>query len=137
MDSKYAERMLKFNNVIYLGELAQYKALAYYKLCHFVFTYYDPKVPINRLAEANKWGDALQYSTPVIVNSEVITAQYLRDANAAISTNYENIQDLIEQLKVVGNSSEKYQELVNSIKLLQKKFPTFDLQLKKLFLEME
>lgn len=137
VDSKYAEQMLKFNNVIYLGELAQYKALAYYKLCHFVFTYYDPKVPINRLAEANKWGDALQYSTPVIVNSEVITAQYLRDANAAISTNYENIHDLIEQLKVVGNSSEKYQELVNSIKLLQKKFPTFDLQLKKLFLEME
>ena len=75
--------------------------------------------------------------TPMCEN--VVGMNYFQKVEKAYPEiyNYENIQDLIEQLKVVGNSSEKYQELVNSIKLLQKKFPTFDLQLKKLFLEME
>lgn len=136
IDSKFAENMLALENVIYLGEVPQYEALAYYRVCNFVFTYYDPKIPINRLAEANKWGDALQYTIPVIVNSEVVTAQYLRDAGASISVDYENAEHLIKELQDVLNTGCKYQDLVNSMSKLQRKFPTFDVQLEKLFQEM-
>lgn len=136
VDSVYAEKMISFENVLYLGELPQYEALAYYKLSHFVFTYYDPKIPINRMAEANKWGDALQFSVPVIVNAEVITAQYLRDVKATISVGYEDFDLLILELKQILDTPQNYQKLIDSIKTLQQKFPTFDLQLKKLFKDM-
>lgn len=137
IDSKFASEMLEYQNVIYLGELPQYKALAYYKVSDFVFTYYDPIVPINKMAEANKWGDALQFSVPVIVNSEVITADYLRKSNSCISVAYNDIDGLEMELISHLNNPEKYQTMKSSIKLLQQKFPTFDTQLEKLFKTLE
>lgn len=137
VDSKYAESMLKFKNVIYLGEVPQYQALAYYKLASFVFTYYDPKIPINRMAEANKWGDALQFGTPIIVNSEVVTAQYLRDANSALSVSYDDVNTLISSLNSMLSDPKEYLRLRESIQDLQSKFPAFDYQLINLFKSLE
>lgn len=133
IDSKYAKEMQDFNNVIYLGELPQYEALAYYTVSNFVFTYYDPKIPINRMAEANKWGDSLQFNVPVIVNSEVETAKYLLEAGAAISVEYEDVESLIHQLEHLSKNSEEYQKLVISMSKIQTIFPSFDLQVKSLF----
>lgn len=137
IDSKYAEAMRELDNVIYLGEVPQYEALAYYRISDLVFTYYDPSIPINRFAEANKWGDALQFSVPVIVNSEVLTAQYLRESNSCISVEYDNEIGLKEAIYELQSSPQKYQDLVKSIKKLQQKFPTFDEQLDRLFQNIE
>ncbi|MDM1772053.1 glycosyltransferase family protein [Acinetobacter indicus] len=131
IDSKYAQEMLDFENVIYIGEVPQYEALAYYQVCDFIFTYYDPIVPINRMAEANKWGDALQFAVPVIVNKEVITAEYLR--NSSISVPYNNVDDLINEIINHINDEKKYVSLVESIVNLEKKFPTFDKQVTEIF----
>lgn len=133
VDSEYAETMIKFDNVVYLGEIPQYQALAYYTLTHFVFTYYDPKIPINRMAEANKWGDALQFGVPIIVNSEVITAQYLRDSTSVVSVAYSDVSALVSQIKNLMISPESYKNLVFSVQELQNKFPTFDLQIQNIF----
>lgn len=137
VDSKYAEKMIAFDNVVYLGEKPQYEALAYYQLCDFVFTYYDPSIPINRMAEANKWGDALQFSVPVIVNSEVITANYLREANGAISVPYHDIDGLLENLSFAMFNEEFYGDLRSNIILLKDSYSSFDSQLSKLFNNFE
>lgn len=137
IDSTYAEAMVDLENVIYLGELPQYQALAYYRKAHFIFTYYDPAIPINKKAEANKWGDALQFSVPIIVNSEVITAGYLRDSGCAISYDYEDVESLVNSLKELIPASLNYKALVSSIKKMQEKFEPFDQQLLLLFNDME
>lgn len=133
LDSDLAQQMLTFENVIYLGELPQYEALAYYRISNFVLTYYNPIYPINRMAEANKWGDALQYSVPVIVNKEVVTAEFLRSSNSCISVNYEDDQGLLTQLDKLIVNKEKYAKLVENTKNLQQIFPTFDEQLNNIF----
>lgn len=137
IDSKFANEMLGFDNVVYLGELPQFQALAYYNVSDFVFTYYDPIVPINKMAEANKWGDALQFSVPVIVNSEVITADYLRESGSCISVAYNDIDGLEKALISLLDNFENYQNMKHSIKHLQERFPTFDIQLKKIFKTLE
>lgn len=137
IDSTYAEAMVDFENVIYLGELPQYQALAYYRKAHFIFTYYDPTIPINKKAEANKWGDALQFSVPIIVNSEVITAGYLRDSGCTISHDYEDVDSLVNDLEELSSTSLSYKELVSSIEKMQQIFEPFDQQLLFLFNDLD
>lgn len=137
VDSEAAKQMLSYENVIYLGELPQFQALAYYKVSDFVFTYYDPIIPINKMAEANKWGDALQFSVPVIVNSEVITANYLRKSKSCISVPYHDVDGLEKELTLHLNDSKIHLQMKDAIALLQEKFPTFDIQLKNLFKTLE
>lgn len=65
--------------VEYVGELGVVEALATYFRTHAAFTYYDPSVPINVLAEPTKWGDCVVTGTAFIANQEILgVADYLR-----------------------------------------------------------
>lgn len=71
--SDEAELLRKRSNVLYLGNVNNAEALAPYYASDFVFTYYDPSIEINQLAESNKWGDAKCTGCRVIINKEVNT----------------------------------------------------------------
>lgn len=71
--SDEAELLRKRSNVFYLGNVNNAEALAPYYASDFVFTYYDPSIEINQLAESNKWGDAKCTGCRVIINKEVKT----------------------------------------------------------------
>ena len=85
--------------VTYYGEVSQKKALSLYPISDIVLTFYDPKVPINRKAESNKWGDCVFFKKPFIVNSEVETAQNFTEKRAAFSTKYDDISQLVNLLE--------------------------------------
>lgn len=70
-----AEELIDLAGVEYLGQLSKEEALAVYHRAHLVFTFYDPALEINRVAEPNKWGDCIATGTPFITNCEVQTAQ--------------------------------------------------------------
>jgi len=74
LDSEVGEAFVRKENVTYLGEISNNEALSWYRVVDLVFTYYDPAVRINRFAESNKWGDAIHFGVPPIVNNEVVEA---------------------------------------------------------------
>jgi hypothetical protein len=89
--------------VEYLGRVSPAESLALYTRSHAVLTFYDPALPINRVAEANKWGDCVWTGTSFIVNSEVMTAAPYLEAEACYAVPFSDraaLADLIRRLAV-------------------------------------
>lgn len=130
VDGEAAQRLISHPRTMYLGEIAQRDALAWYGACDAVLTFYDPAVPINRKAESNKWGDAVFFGCPIVVNSEVETAAPLIEAGAAISAPYSDVEALLEKLSELGPDGAIRNKTREAIGRLKPDFPAFDLQLK-------
>ena len=125
-DNEIAQNFINLPNVKYLGSLENHEALAWYKACDFVFTYYDPRIEINRYAESNKWGDALTLNTLVIVNNEVVTAKFLRDADVCISVPYENIDAIESQILNILSNEKELAKMKKNITNLNSELKFFD-----------
>ncbi|WAG26818.1 hypothetical protein EEA47_10935 [Vibrio alginolyticus] len=94
LDCQEALELSQLDKVRYIGSVTNSEALSTYLNSDLVFTYYDPKVEINRYAESNKWGDAIKFNNGIIVNSEVITAKRLIEEQVTISCNYNDLDGL-------------------------------------------
>lgn len=112
------ETVTDMEQTIFRGELPQAEALALYQISDVLLTFYDPAVEINRYAEPNKWGDALCFGVPFIVNSEVETARFFIDAGVAFTLPYGNpaalaalLTDLYENLERLHAAVRKFQAL--------------------------
>lgn len=57
--------------------------------CCAIFSLYDPKVEINRLAASNKVYDAMMFGIPVITNKEVINSGFIKKHNLGFVIDYE------------------------------------------------
>jgi len=91
-----AEKLIGHPCVEYLGELPQPQVLALSAQASCLLTIYDPSIPINRYALANKWGDALAMGVPFIVNREVTTARHFVEAGIAFDFEYARPQSLVK-----------------------------------------
>ncbi len=126
VDCDAAREFVALPNVTYLGELPNRTALAWYQVADFVFTYYDPKVPINRYAEANKWGDAMVLGVPVLVNREVETARFLMAAGAAAAHAYEDTAGLAEFLRGVAHDRGRLAAMREAVQTLADRHGYFE-----------
>lgn len=131
IDSNYIQNIVEKENVLYLGEIPSIEALSLYIYSDYVFTYYDPKIKINRFAESNKWGDAIEMKTPILVNKEVMTANFLRENKVCLSYAYNDIYGLYQGIL----TSDKSKMRIN-IEKLSNKFGYFDDQLSKIFRDL-
>lgn len=127
-DSDYIDKLSFLENVLYVGELSSIDALSLYRVSDFVLTYYDPAIYINRFAESNKWGDAIEMNTPIIVNSEVVTAKFIKDNGCCISVPYNETKELIIQ---INNTNTFY--LRERMAFLSNQIKCFEEQLRTLF----
>jgi len=109
MPDEIRETTARLEHVIYLGELPQCEALALYRVSDVLLTLYDPAVEINRYAEPNKWGDALCFSVPFIVNCEVETARNFVDAGVAFTVPYGEPGALADLLSDLYEKSDRLQ----------------------------
>jgi len=123
---KSARFFIKLPNVTYLGSLENHEALAWYKASDFIFTYYDPAIEINRYAESNKWGDALTFGVPIIVNSEVTTAKFLRDGDVCISVPYHDIDVLENELNSILEDTSLLENMKKKIPCIHSEIQFFD-----------
>lgn len=94
LDCQEALELSQLDKVTYIGSVTNSEALSTYLNSDLVFTYYDPKLEINKYAESNKWGDAIKFNNGIIVNSEVITAKRLIEEQVAISCDYNDLDGL-------------------------------------------
>lgn len=75
-------------SVEYLGWVNWKEAIGLGRRVDVIFTFYDPQYTVNRLANAQKWYDAMMSSTPVLVNREVLASKWLEAAGVAYVCEY-------------------------------------------------
>lgn len=131
--SKEAEMLSKQANVVYYGSVSNAEALASYLASDFVLTYYDPRVRINKMAESNKWGDAIKLGIGIIVNIEVETSDYLVKSGATISLPYHDITGLVMKLHDMVRNKDEVERIKCRSKKLGDHFGFFEDQLQKIF----
>jgi len=95
-----AKKLIALPYAEYLGELSREESLATYYRTHLAFTFYDPRMEINRIAEPNKWVDFVATGTPFITNTEVQTAgKYLKN-NQCLAVAYSDHEGLAQLLSI-------------------------------------
>jgi len=114
--------------VEYRGELSQVDALAIYGEVDVALTYYDPVVPINRLAESNKWGDCVFLRIPFIVNDEVVTAAPFIDGGAAWAIPYSDSAGLADLLIKLSRDRRMLEYRKGSLDNFRSEYLPFDQQ---------
>ena len=128
VDGDSAPNLISHPLVDYLGEVSQSKALSIYCQVDAVLTYYDPQVAINRKAESNKWGDAVYFDCPIIVNEEVETGRHFVEKGAGWSVPYADDEELLELCSRLASSPQDVSDKKENLKNLKEDYPVFDLQ---------
>lgn len=133
IDSPEGRKLIGLPNVKYYGEIPQVEALALYRVSDVVLTFYDPSVPINRLAESNKWGDCILFGTPFIVNEEVQTARRYVEAGAAWSVPYWDSDALAKLILELVENKERLKVAAEAMERLQREDPVcFDVAFERI-----
>ncbi len=126
IDGPSAEAFVNLENVNYFGEVSSSKSLALYNISDVVLTLYDPSIEINSYAESNKWGDAMVTATPVVVNSEVKTAEFLRTSGAAFSAPYSDPDAFVDIFVELSESENMIKAAKDRLVILSKNTKPFD-----------
>lgn len=118
------------NNIYYKGLVSYSKSLDYTKNSDLIFAFYDPKIPINRLASPNKVFDAMMCSTPIIANSEAIPiSNIIKNEKCGILLPYNDIKLLRITINGLKQNKEKLIEMgKNGRKAYERKYNWIEMQ---------
>lgn len=105
----------KSPHVTLMGRLSATEAFAQYYRTHLVITLYDPRIPINRLAEPNKWKDCIVTGTPFVVNQEVDTAKNFIENGACIVVPYSDSEALAEAIIDLSTQPERWRAISGAL----------------------
>ncbi len=110
----------ELDNIDFIGRVPYTEALTLPFRVNAVFTFYDPSSMINRLAASNKWFDAMMAARPIIVNEELVKAEWIRERDIGFLCPYGNI-DALEACLVdmKENSAEAIRKGKNGRKLYE------------------
>lgn len=106
-DEKLLLNELKLGkNITFLGHISHEEALYYTFKSDLIFAFYNPEIPINRLASPNKLFEAMMCRTPVIVNCETSMAKIIYEVDCGLAIPY-NDQHMLREaiLKLKGDRS--------------------------------
>jgi glycosyltransferase involved in cell wall biosynthesis len=99
--SRESEELIRLNCAEYAGLLPNAEALALYFRSDLAFTYYDPSIAINRVAESQKWTDCWGTGTPFVANAGIQTLEPYVRSKACFVLPYadgEGLANLVEDL---------------------------------------
>lgn len=97
-------------NITFLGHISHEEALEYTFRSDVVFAFYNPEIPINRLASPNKLFEAMMCRTPIIVNYETSIAKMIHEIGCGFVVPYsdhERLRKAIIDLKYDRSIGEK------------------------------
>lgn len=115
---KLKNQLESMDNIVRFDRLENYKALSLYYCADIVFAFYDPVLPINRKAAANKWWDCVTCKVPFISNIEVETLKPFKEADACFTIPYGDHQALLSLLNELEKNRTKLDELKQNFALL-------------------
>lgn len=128
-DGDSFDRLALRGDVHVFGEMPQRKALAGYTISDLLFTFYDPRIPINRLAASNKWGDAIYLDTPFVVNSEVETARHFTDTGAGFAVDYDDTDALADLVVDLARNPARLEQARKALHRFREDYIPFDQRL--------
>jgi len=97
----------RYSNVTYLGMISSTESLALYFQSDLLFAFYDPALPINRIAESNKWWDCVATGVPFVSNYDILNLKIFEEANACFLIRYDDKCGLVDLLdKLYSNRRE-------------------------------
>jgi hypothetical protein len=76
---------------------------------------YDPAIPINRVAEPNKWHDCVLFGVPFIANNGIETAAPFVDAGACRLVTYGDATGLTNVLRALAARPDEWLEMRDAI----------------------
>lgn len=122
-------------NVKFLGQVPLEEAYCLNFDVDVVFTFYDPSSEINRRAASNKWADAMMASRPILVNSELVRAEWIRSNDMGYLCPYGDVEQLVKCLEHIrDNPEERKQKGKNGRRLFEQGYnwETMEIRLWKL-----
>lgn len=115
---KLKNQLSNMDNVIKFERLENYKALSLYYCSDIVFAFYDPILPINKKAAANKWWDCVACKVPFVSNIEVQTLKLFREVDACFVVKYGSNEMLISLLQALQKDRTKIASIKHNLNLL-------------------
>lgn len=102
IQDEYKQKYLELGNVEYHSFMPQEQLFDFIANCRGIFSLYDATIPINRLAASNKLYDAMMLSIPVIVNKEILAADFVNKNNIGyvVDYNYNESWDIIKEFNL-------------------------------------
>jgi len=118
MDSERLASKIANDFCHHIPEMKYEQALSFYRISDYVLTLYDPSIEINKFAESNKWGDALSFNVKPVINSGIVTSDFIK--NIALFVDYSNSDGLVMDIeeRLQGKSGvDSYQcaEILNKL----------------------
>jgi len=99
-------------NAEFIGLVSDVESLKWTNTADAVFAFYDPNIPINRVAVSAKVYDAMMCGTPVITNSEaVIMSETIRTERCGLVTPYSDISSLREAIVLLKGDKPLREEM--------------------------
>ena len=125
-DGNAFAELIAREDVLAFADKPQQIALAAYTISDLLFTYYDPRIPINRLAASNKWGDAIYMGRTFVVNSEVETAGHFVDRGAAFAVPYRDVEALADLVERLAGDRAQLDRAINALRDFREDYIPFD-----------
>lgn len=131
------EALLRHPAALDFGRLQQAEALALYAAADVTLTFYDPSVAVNRRAEPNKWGDAVFFGKPFIVNQEVETASSFIDRGIAFAVPFGDPDALARLWRELADDPQRLESARAAALAARSEFEPFEEQLSSLLQKLE
>jgi glycosyltransferase involved in cell wall biosynthesis len=97
--------------VDYLGYITHEKLLELTADAHFIPSFYDPSIMINKYAASNKLSESLAVGRPLLVNSEMMILNSFRGSDCFIESKYIDVADFGPKLIELVSNKEHYREM--------------------------
>ena len=130
--SPAGQKLTEHPLVTYHGVIPNREALGLYRTVDLVLTYFDPAVPINRLAESNKWGDCVFFGVPFVANSEIVTVTQFVAAGAAFQVPYHDVQGLADLVLELASHQGELKNGAAKLAQFEEEFQPFDLRFREI-----
>lgn len=93
------------------------------------FAFYNPSIPINRVALPQKVYDSILVGCPIFINSEVAMADSLVLTGGCLRAPYFDIKDIADQLTLLAESKETLHRMATSLWMSEYREKTIDYEL--------
>jgi glycosyltransferase involved in cell wall biosynthesis len=102
-DEGLEQIILESENIHYFGMLSRGDALALTRDLDANMMMYDPKIPVNKLADPNKFYESLMLGTPVILSNGMHLGENVEEAHIGFVVDYGNYESLFNKASTLKN----------------------------------
>jgi glycosyltransferase involved in cell wall biosynthesis len=106
----------KVKNLTYLGFVSRQEQLQWMIKADIMAIMYDPNISVYKVASPSKLYEAMIFGKPVIVSKGTVAEKIVVEENCGVSTEYGNIDDLVNAVLLLAKDEKLREKLGNNAK---------------------